>query len=95
MLIYIINKVGFVHGVLNTDNMSVLGLTIDYGPYKFIDHFNKKTISNYSDKEGLYSYDRQPETCKWNLFRFAEDLAPWVNLLKSTNYILEEYDKIY
>jgi len=43
---------GFCHGVLNTDNMSILGLTIDYGPFEFIDHFDKKKISNYSDKYG-------------------------------------------
>lgn len=52
--------VGFCHGVLNTDNMSILGLTIDYGPFGFMDHFNPDHICNHSDKEGRYSYDNQP-----------------------------------
>lgn len=52
--------VGFCHGVLNTDNMSILGLTIDYGPFGFMDHFNPDHICNHSDKEGRYSYENQP-----------------------------------
>ena len=48
---------GFCHGVLNTDNMSILGLTIDYGPYAFMDHFNPQFICNYSDSDGRYSYE--------------------------------------
>lgn len=48
---------GFCHGVLNTDNMSILGLTIDYGPFAFMEHFNPKFICNYSDKEGRYCYE--------------------------------------
>lgn len=48
--------VGFCHGVLNTDNLSVLGLTIDYGPYGFLEHYDPKHICNHSDKEGRYSY---------------------------------------
>jgi len=48
---------GFCHGVLNTDNMSVLGLTIDYGPYAFLEHFNPKYICNHSDNEGRYRYE--------------------------------------
>ena len=47
---------GFVHGVLNTDNMSILGLTIDYGPFGFMEYFNKKHICNHSDSDGRYSY---------------------------------------
>lgn len=50
--------IGYVHGVLNTDNMSALGLTIDYGPYGFMEHFNKKFIPNHSDKDGRYSYEK-------------------------------------
>lgn len=53
--------VGFTHGVLNTDNMSILGLTIDYGPYGFMDFFDPKFVPNGSDSGGRYSYERQPE----------------------------------
>jgi uncharacterized protein YdiU (UPF0061 family) len=48
---------GFCHGVLNTDNMSILGITIDYGPFAFMEHYNPKFICNYSDKEGRYRYE--------------------------------------
>lgn len=65
-----------MHGVLNTDNMSALGLTIDYGPYGFMEHFNPEFVPNYSDKEGRYSYKNQPSICKWNLLRLAEALHP-------------------
>lgn len=49
--------VGWVHGVLNTDNMSILGVTIDYGPFEFIDHYDSKQVSNHSDREGRYCYE--------------------------------------
>lgn len=58
--------VGFTHGVLNTDNMSLLGLTIDYGPYGFMDFFDPKFVPNGSDSGGRYSYDRQPEVREEN-----------------------------
>ena len=67
---------GFCHGVLNTDNMSMLGLTIDYGPYGFMDQFDPKHICNHSDNEGRYRYEAQPEICKWNLGKLAEALDP-------------------
>ena len=66
--------VGFVHGVLNTDNMSMLSLTIDYGPFGFIDYFSKDYVSNLTDEYERYSYRRQPEVAKWNLQRLAEGL---------------------
>lgn len=56
--------VGFTHGVLNTDNMSLLGLTIDYGPYGFMDFFDPKFVPNGSDGGGRYSYEKQPEVIK-------------------------------
>jgi uncharacterized protein YdiU (UPF0061 family) len=59
--------VGFCHGVLNTDNMSILGLTIDYGPFGFMEHFDPKFICNYSDHDGRYRYETQPEICHFNL----------------------------
>lgn len=68
--------VGFCHGVLNTDNMSVLGLTLDYGPFGFLDDFDAGHICNHSDTEGRYAYDQQPAVGRWNLARFAETLRP-------------------
>lgn len=70
--------VGFCHGVLNTDNMSILGLTIDYGPFGFMDAFDEEFICNGSDEEGRYSYKNQPEMCKWNCHKLGEALAPVV-----------------
>jgi len=68
--------VGFCHGVMNTDNMSILGLTIDYGPFGFMDGFNAHHICNHSDTQGRYSYSRQPQVGYWNLFCLAQALVP-------------------
>ena len=65
---------GFAHGVLNTDNMSVLGVTLDYGPYGFLDGYDAGFISNHSDTEGRYAFDRQPAVGLWNCARFGEAL---------------------
>lgn len=69
-------SVGFCHGVMNTDNMSLLGLTIDYGPYGFIDHFDIDHICNHSDHQGRYSYRNQPQIGHWNLYALAQALSP-------------------
>ncbi len=68
--------VGFCHGVMNTDNMSILGLTIDYGPFGFIDGFNANHICNHSDSQGRYAYKQQPQVGYWNLFCLAQALVP-------------------
>ncbi|HTH59377.1 MAG TPA: YdiU family protein [Paraburkholderia sp.] len=68
--------VGFCHGVMNTDNMSVLGLTIDYGPFGFIDGFDANHICNHSDTHGRYAYRMQPQVAYWNLFCLAQALLP-------------------
>uniref|UniRef100_A0A665V301 Selenoprotein O n=1 Tax=Echeneis naucrates TaxID=173247 RepID=A0A665V301_ECHNA len=68
--------VGFCHGVLNTDNMSILGLTLDYGPYGFMDRFDPDFTCNASDNSSRYSYQAQPAICRWNLVKLAEALAP-------------------
>jgi serine/tyrosine/threonine adenylyltransferase len=68
--------VGFCHGVMNTDNMSILGLTIDYGPFGFMDGFNAHHVCNHSDTQGRYSYARQPQVGYWNLFCLAQALVP-------------------
>jgi hypothetical protein len=68
--------VGFAHGVMNTDNMSVLGLTIDYGPFGFMEAYNPGFICNHSDHLGRYAFDRQPAIAKFNLSCFAQALLP-------------------
>lgn len=70
--------VGFVHGVLNTDNMSLLSITIDYGPYGFLDSYDPHFVPNHSDDEGRYSYENQSKIFKWNLACLARALAPLV-----------------
>ena len=63
--------VGFCHGVMNTDNMSILGLTIDYGPYGFMDRFRVNHVCNHSDNQGRYAWNAQPAIVLWNLYRLA------------------------
>ena len=70
--------VGFCHGVMNTDNMSLLGLTIDYGPFGFLDAFDPGHICNHSDHQGRYAYARQPGVAFWNLHALAQALLPAV-----------------
>ncbi len=68
--------VGFCHGVMNTDNMSILGLTLDYGPYGFMDGFDAHHICNHSDEGGRYAYDRQPQIGHWNCSRLVQACLP-------------------
>ena len=70
--------VGFCHGVMNTDNMSILGLTIDYGPFQFLDAFDPGHICNHSDRQGRYAFDAQPDIAHWNLFALAQALLPLI-----------------
>ena len=67
-------KVGFIHGVMNTDNMSIVGETIDYGPCAFMDEYNPNTVFSSIDKLGRYSYNNQSLIAQWNLARFAETI---------------------
>lgn len=70
-------RVGFVHGVMNTDNMSILGLTIDYGPYGWIDDFNPNWTPNTTDAQNRrYRFGQQPAIAQWNLVRLADAIAP-------------------
>jgi len=71
--------VGFCHGVMNSDNMSILGLTLDYGPFAFMDTFEHDYICNHSDHQGRYSYRRQPEMAHFNLACLATALLPLVH----------------
>lgn len=68
--------VGFIHGVMNTDNMSIAGETIDFGPCAFIDEFNPQKVFSSIDQNGRYGWDKQPAIGGWNLTRFAETLLP-------------------
>jgi uncharacterized protein YdiU (UPF0061 family) len=68
--------VGFCHGVMNTDNMSILGLTLDYGPFGFLDAFDFNHICNHSDDRGRYAYGAQPEIGQWNLSRLLQACFP-------------------
>lgn len=71
--------VGFCHGVMNTDNMSMLGLTIDYGPFGFLDRFDPNHVCNHSDDLGRYSYAMQPKIGEWNCWRLGEALMPLIS----------------
>ena len=68
--------VGFIHGVMNTDNMSISGETIDYGPCAFMDTYDPATVFSSIDRKGRYAYGNQPYVAEWNLMRFAETLFP-------------------
>jgi uncharacterized protein YdiU (UPF0061 family) len=69
---------GFVHGVLNTDNMNITGESFDYGPYRFLPTYDPTFTAAYFDQTGLYAYGRQPEAVLWNLEQLASSLAPLV-----------------
>jgi hypothetical protein len=68
--------VGFAHGVMNTDNMSILGLTLDYGPFGFLDAYDPGFVCNHSDYHGRYAFDRQPSIGLWNLTCLAQAMLP-------------------
>ena len=72
-------SVGFIHGVMNTDNMTISGETIDYGPCAFMDEYNPATVFSSIDKQGRYAYANQPAILTWNLTRLAETLIPLIN----------------
>jgi serine/tyrosine/threonine adenylyltransferase len=71
-------RVGFVHGVMNTDNMSIAGETIDYGPCAFLDHYHPATVFSSIDTGGRYAFDRQAAIAQWNLAVFATTLLPQI-----------------
>ena len=71
--------VGFIHGVMNTDNMAISGETIDYGPCAFMDHYHPATVFSSIDTHGRYAYANQPRIAQWNLARFAETLLPLID----------------
>jgi uncharacterized protein YdiU (UPF0061 family) len=83
--------VGFCHGVLNTDNMSILGLTLDYGPFQFLDAFVPNHICNHSDTQGRYAFHQQPNIVYWNLLRLGQALQPLIGAPAIAMAALESY----
>jgi uncharacterized protein YdiU (UPF0061 family) len=93
-------RVGFIHGVMNTDNMTISGETIDYGPCAFMDQYHPKTVFSSIDKFGRYSFSNQPPITKWNLARFAECLIPLIDKnedtgIKIATEIIDNFQNIY
>ncbi|MEO9064926.1 MAG: protein adenylyltransferase SelO family protein, partial [Burkholderiaceae bacterium] len=87
--------VGFCHGVMNTDNMSILGLTLDYGPFGFLDGFDANHICNHTDTQGRYAYKQQPAVARWNLYCLADALMPLIEDVESAEAALEPYKATY
>jgi len=87
--------VGFCHGVMNTDNMSMLGLTIDYGPFQFLDAFDPGHICNHSDTQGRYAFNRQPNIAYWNLFCLGQALLPLMGEQERALAALESYKTVF
>ena len=89
--------VGFTHGVLNTDNMSVAGITIDYGPFGFLDEYNSSYIPNHSDDMGRYDYQSQVNIGRWNLEKLSAALKPLVSDAgaEKMKTVMSDYSDIY
>ena len=93
-------RVGFIHGVMNTDNMTISGETIDYGPCAFMDIYNPETVFSSIDHDGRYAYFNQPGITKWNLMKFAETLLPLINEKKekaiiTAQEVIDSFGEIY
>lgn len=86
-------SVGFAHGVKNTDNMSIIGDTIDYGPYGFLDDYEHDFICSHSDYSGRYAFDQQPSISLWNLSLVAHALSSFINK-EAIREILAQYKPI-
>src|SRR5699024_9572300 len=92
--------VGFIHGVMNTDNVSIAGETIDYGPCAFIDTYDPKTVFSSIDRQGRYAYGNQPYIGAWNVARLAESILPLLaddekEALEIAQSAISEYNTIY
>ena len=93
-------RVSFVHGVMNTDNMSISGESIDYGPCAFMDHYDTKTVFSSIDHYGRYAYGSQPIIGQWNLARFIESLFPLLDQNENkaeqiANELIKEYEGLF
>ena len=87
--------VGFCHGVMNTDNMSILGLTIDYGPFQFLDGYVPGHICNHSDTGGRYAFNKQPNIAYWNLYALGQALLPLIGEQELAIAALESYKTVF
>ncbi|HEV7856460.1 MAG TPA: YdiU family protein [Herminiimonas sp.] len=83
--------VGFMHGVMNTDNMSILGLTLDYGPFGFMEAFDTRHICNHTDQQGRYSYGNQPKIGEWNCYALGQALLPLIGETEEVTNALTIY----
>jgi uncharacterized protein YdiU (UPF0061 family) len=93
-------SIGFIHGVMNTDNMTISGETIDYGPCAFMDVYDPETVFSSIDSQGRYAYDNQPTIAAWNLARFAETLIPLLHpnqdqAIKLAENALSDFSKLF
>jgi uncharacterized protein YdiU (UPF0061 family) len=86
---------GFCHGVMNTDNMSILGLTIDYGPFQFLDGYDPDHVCNHSDHQGRYAFNKQPNVAYWNLHALGQALLPLIGQQELAIAALEIYKTAY
>ncbi|HTD05340.1 protein adenylyltransferase SelO [Undibacterium sp.] len=87
--------VGFMHGVMNTDNMSILGLTIDYGPFGFMEAYDEGHICNHTDNQGRYSYRMQPTIGHWNCHALGQAMLPLIGSVEDTQAALSVYQNSY
>lgn len=87
--------VGFMHGVMNTDNMSILGQTLDYGPFGFMEAFDANHICNHTDQQGRYAYSMQPQIGLWNCYALGQALLPLIGEIDATKAALEIYQPEY
>ena len=93
-------RIGFIHGVMNTDNVSICGETIDYGPCAFMDTYNPDTVFSSIDQQGRYSFSNQPKIIKWNLARFAECIITLIDSNKDkaieiATEVINSFERIY
>ena len=87
--------VGFMHGVMNTDNMSILGLTLDYGPFGFMEAFDPRHICNHTDQQGRYAYSMQPQIGDWNCHALAQALLPLIGDVDEAKDALAVYQPAF
>jgi len=93
-------RIGFIHGVMNTDNVSICGETIDYGPCAFMDAYNPETVFSSIDQQGRYSFSNQPKIIKWNLARFAECIITLIDdnrdkSIEIATEVINTFENIY
>jgi len=87
--------VGFMHGVMNTDNMSILGITLDYGPFGFMEAFDANHICNHTDQQGRYAYSMQPRIGHWNCYALGQAMLPLAGSVDEVHAALAHYETVY